>query len=117
MHSLRMAKDWLTAELIPMHKKGRPGQLPKSYRPLALTPHASKLMERLAKRRMMWLLESSGKLSPEQAGYRACRSSEEQLALVSQFIVDGMEQGEYTLILAVDFTAAFDRARREPWGI
>ena len=33
--------------------------------------------------------------------------------LVTQTISDGMQRGHYSLMLAIDFTAAFDRARRE----
>eukprot|EP00666_Eupelagonemidae_sp_cell4sb_P017872 gene17872-biopygen23133 len=72
----------------------------------------AKLVERLVRSRLMYVIEKWHLLRPEQAGYRSCRSTEEQLSLVSQFISDGLEKGGSTLMLAVDFTAAFDRAHR-----
>eukprot|EP00666_Eupelagonemidae_sp_cell4sb_P018117 gene18117-biopygen41192 len=76
------------------------------------TSCTAKLVERLVRSRLMYVIEKWHLLRPEQAGYRSCRSTEEQLSLVSQFISDGLEKGWSTLMLAVDFTAAFDRAHR-----
>eukprot|EP00660_Eupelagonema_oceanica_P003521 gene3522-biopygen26623 len=104
---------WRLAEIIPLLKKGKDAQAAKSYRPVSLTSCVAKLVERLVRARLQHLTERWGLLHHEQAGYRRCRSCEEQLTLISQFIADGLERGESTVMLAVDFTAAFDRAKRE----
>eukprot|EP00660_Eupelagonema_oceanica_P019417 gene19417-biopygen42347 len=92
--------------------KGKDPNAAKSYRPVSLTRCVAKLMERLVRHRLQYLIEKWNLLSHEQAGYRSRLSTEEQLVLITQSIHDVMERGEYTLMLAVDFTQAFDRAKR-----
>jgi len=98
---------------VALLKAGKDPNAAKSYRPVALTSHVAKLVERLVRTRLMHVIERWGLLRPEQAGYRTLRSTTEQLTLVTQLVADAMDAGETTLMLAVDFTAAFDRARRQ----
>ncbi len=105
-------KSWRLAEIIPLLKKGKDPHAPKSYRPVALTSCIAKLLERLVRARLQHFLEKWDLLHHEQAGYRSCRSAEEQLGLTSQYISDAMQEGDHALMLPVDFEAAFDRARR-----
>eukprot|EP00660_Eupelagonema_oceanica_P019526 gene19526-biopygen14884 len=100
---------WRVAEIIPLLKKGKDAHAAKSYRPVSLTSCVAKLVERLVRARLQHVCERWHLLSHEQAGYRSCRSCEEQLALISQYVADGFERGESTVMVAVDFTAAFDR--------
>ena len=72
----------------------------------------AKLVERLVRARVQYVVERWGLLHHEQAGFRAARSCEEQLVLVTQRIVDGFQRGWFSLMLQVDFSAAFDRAWR-----
>eukprot|EP00660_Eupelagonema_oceanica_P019228 gene19228-biopygen29472 len=102
---------WRIAEIVALLKKGKDPHAAKSYRPVSLTSCVAKLAERLVRWRLQHVIEKWDLLSPEQAGYRARRSTEEQLVLITQSINDAMERGEHTLMLAVDFTQAFDRAR------
>eukprot|EP00660_Eupelagonema_oceanica_P019318 gene19318-biopygen8908 len=116
-------REWREAEIVALLKKDKDPHAAKSYRPVSLTSCVAKLMERLVRNRVMYRLFDNSSFSiinlskwglprPEQPGFRTCRSTEEQLALISQWVADGIEQGNYTLMLAIDFTAAFDRARR-----
>ena len=83
---------WRVATIIPMYKgKGKAVDSPKSYRPVALTSCLAKLMERLVSSRLIHLLEAGNKLAPCQAGFRKGRSTEEQLARITQNIFDGLE--------------------------
>jgi ribonuclease HI len=103
---------WRVAEIIGLLKKDKDPTAAKSYRPVQLTSCVAKLVERLVRRRLEYVVERWDLLRPEQAGFRACRSCEEQLALVSQTIADGFARRHWTVLLAVDFSAAFDRAWR-----
>ena len=107
-----MPAAWRLAEIVALLKKGKEPHAAKSYRPVSLTSCVAKLMERLVRSRLMHFIEKWGLLHHEQAGYRSCRPTEEQLALISQLLADAMQAGEYSLLLAVDFTAAFDRAKK-----
>eukprot|EP00663_Eupelagonemidae_sp_cell21sb_P005417 gene5418-biopygen2314 len=81
------------AEVDRCHYRGLPGLEPIRYP--------------LANQRQLFL---GGPARP--AGYRTCRSTEEQLAMITQWISDGFQAGQYTVMTPVDFSAAFDKARK-----
>ena len=66
-------------------------------------------MERVIKARLEWFLEKNNKLDPNQAGFRKCRSTVEQVSRLTQTIYDGFENGKKTLIVYVDFSRAYDK--------
>ena len=70
---------WRQGEIIPFPKPGKDAQLTSSYRPICLLSTIGKLMERVIKCRIEWLLEKNGVLDPNQAGFRKCRSTVEQV--------------------------------------
>jgi ribonuclease HI len=100
---------WRVSNIIPIAKIGKPPSLASSYRPIALTSCLAKLLERLVSNRLQHWLESEIKLNPNQAGFRRCRSTEEQVALVVQLAMDGFQQKERTLMVAVDLSKAYDK--------
>ena len=61
--------------------------------------------------RLAYLLEANGTLVPEQAGFRTGRCTEEQIASLSQDILDALEPKtmKRTVMVAVDMTAAYVR--------
>ena len=92
-----------------MLKKGKPSNELKSYRLVALTPHVSK---RLINRRLMWYLERNDGLCPEQAGYRTARTATEQVVRIVQLARDALHDRKHVMLICVDQSAAFDRARQ-----
>ena len=104
---------WRDAEMIPIHKKGKDKTKAESYRPISLTSCIGKLMERLVNSRLMWHLEQHQKLSPEQAGFRQNRSTEDQVTLVAQSIEDAIQDKKHTLAVWLDMEKAFDKVWRD----
>ena len=104
---------WREAEMIPILKKGKDKTKAESYRPISLTSCVGKLMERLVNSRLMWHLEQNGKLSPEQAGFRQHRSTEDQVTLVAQSIEDAIQDKKHTLAVWLDMEKAFDKVWRD----
>ena len=103
---------WRRAIIIPIFKgKGKAKENPSSYRQVALTSWTSKLAERLVATRLVYHLESKKKLAPCQAGFRRGRSTEEQLARVTQDIFDGLEAKELrrAALVLLDFSRAYDK--------
>lgn len=68
------------AHITPIWK-GWHKTLPVSYRPVALTRHLSKLMERLIRKPMVDFLEANSLMEPTQHGARARRSTLSQLLI------------------------------------
>ena len=103
------AGSWRQGEIIPFPKPGKDPELTSSYRPICLLSAIGKLMERVVKCRIEWLLEKNGALDPSQAGFRKCRSTVEQVGRLTQTIYDGFEDGLKTLVVYVDFSRAYDK--------
>ena len=80
---------WWRSTIIPVHKKGKPRDDPRSYQ---LTSCMPKLMERMVATRLVYHLESQKILAKCQAGFRKNRSTEEQIARIVQDAFDGLEQ-------------------------
>lgn len=62
-----LPKSWKEALIIPVKKPGKDYSNPNSHRPIALTSHLGKIMEKTD--RLMYHLEKGKKLSPNQSGF------------------------------------------------
>ena len=102
--------DWKKATIIPIPKPGKDTSQVGAFRPISLTCCTSKLMERLIKDRLVYGLESSGKLSPNQAGLRFLHSTEDQVLRISQQVSNGLNSTpmKRTMMTLIDFSRAFD---------
>ena len=67
-------QSWQEADMVPIHKKGKDWANTDSYRPISLTSCVGKLMEKCINTRLVWHLEKSNIITPEQAGFRQHRS-------------------------------------------
>ena len=61
------------ALVLPLHKKNKPTHLPSSYRPVAILPAMSKIMERVVLQQVSFHLAPL--LPPTQFGFRPKRST------------------------------------------
>ena len=104
---------WKRAVLIPILKKGKSKDKADSYRPISLTSCICKLMERIINRRLMWYLEDNKLIMDEQAGFRQHRSTEDQIAYISQVVEEGFQKQHHTVVIWVDMEKAFDKIWRE----
>ncbi len=110
-------KEWKRAEIVAIPKPGKDHSITTSYRPISLLSCTSKLMERLVQTRLQYFLEHNNILHPSQAGFRKCRSTNEQIHRLTQTIVDGFQQHQRSLVVYVDFTKAYDKVwRSNLWG-
>jgi ribonuclease HI len=103
------------ATIVPIAKPGKPPGLIGSYRPIALMSCVAKLMEKMVARRLNHWLETNGLLTQAQAGFRACRSTEDQIARIVQTASNGFQARpakRYVLVL-FDFSRAYDRVWRK----
>jgi ribonuclease HI len=74
-------------------------------------------MERMVKNRLYHLAEERGMLCDEQAGFRRCRSTEDQVLRMSQDISDGFQRpkSERTVVALLDYSKAYDTVWR--WNL
>ena len=57
----------------------------------------------------MWFMETERKFNDEQAGFRPCRSTEDQVTYLTQLIEEGFQAKKQTVVVWVDLEKAFDR--------
>ncbi len=60
----KLPTGWKESVIIPIRKPGKDPSNPNNYRPIALTSHIGKIMERMITERMVFYLGSRGILSP-----------------------------------------------------
>ena len=104
---------WKKAIMIPIHKKGKPRNKVDSYRPISLTSSVCKLMEKIINKRLIWFLETNSLLTQEQGGFRRYRSTEDQIAFITQAIEDDFQEKKHTPIVWVDLEKTFDKVWEE----
>jgi len=78
LHTGALPQDWTSANFTPLHKGGKK-DLPGNYRPIALTSHVVKILERLIQKRLIHHIEASGSLIDQQHGFQKRRSTQRQL--------------------------------------
>ena len=81
--------EWKNANIIPIPKSGKDKRMVTSYRPIALTSHVSKLVERMVLARLTLIAEEKKLIPAEQVGFRAGRSVEDSLGRLVQQVQDG----------------------------
>ena len=83
--------------IIPILKLNKTSDNIDNYRPISLTSHITKVMERMISERLNWFLESWKLISPRQAAFRKYRSTSEQVIHLSQDLKDAFNRKENTL--------------------
>ena len=98
------------ALVIPVHKGGRKDKSePSSYRPIAILPALSKVLETIVVEQLVNHLEEHGILPPAQHGFR--REHSTVTALVRS--LSRWTEGKGTAIASFDYSAAFDTISRK----
>ena len=114
-------QEWRRATIIPIPKTGKDKERVASYRPIALTSHLSKLVERLILARLTHVAEQHHMIPAEQVGFRAGRSVEDNIGRLVQQVQDGWNRpksrkrsapdgtcAQKYVLLAFDFARAYD---------
>lgn len=102
------------ALVLPIHKgKHKPHTDPASYRPIALLPAASKIMEAHVRDDLQAFLDSSNGLPDSQFGFRPDRSPIMAVEVAHASWVEAKRTGKTLGVLAFDLTAAFDTVNKD----
>ena len=108
--SLKQSKfptQFKKAKVVPLHKSGD-ALNPKNYRPVAILPILSKLLERAVFIQMIDYFESNHLLHPNHHGFRANHNTTTALLQMYDTWVEAMDRGEATGVCFLDMSAAFD---------
>ena len=99
--------QWKVAKIIPLYKKEDPLDV-KNYRPVALLPILSKVLEKIVFMQISQYLEANCLIHPNHHGFRAFHSTTTSLIQMYDRWVDAMENKKYTGVCFLDLSAAFD---------
>ena len=93
--------------IIPIYKKDSKSK-PENYRPVSLTSHMIKLIERVFRKKIIKHIEENNLLSSNQHAFRAGRSCLTQLLEHMDHILKSLEHVNIDVVY-LDFAKAFDK--------
>ena len=97
-----------SAKITPVFKGGSRGEA-KNYRPIALTSHIIKVLEKIITKKITTYLEDSNKMNDGQHGFRRGRSCLSQLLAHHDRIITSLESNTMIDVVYLDFSKAFDK--------
>lgn len=95
------------AKVCPIYKKGDANN-PNNYRPIAVLPIISKIMDRHQHNEITSYLVRFKLLSDSQSGFRARHSCETLLIKLTNNFLENMDKGNINTALMLDLSKAFD---------
>ena len=102
----RVPAAFKTANVVPVHKKGKDPSLPSSYRPVAVLCALSKVQESIIADQLVPFL--ARRLPQEQWGFRRARGAAGALAAAHGRWTRSKVLGQTVAVAAFDFSNAFD---------
>ena len=79
-----------------------------NYRPIAVIPALSKIIEKIIYNQLSRYLEANGLLCPHQFGFRQGRSTQHAVTLLSENIRQNVDKGRCSGVVYIDLRKAFD---------
>lgn len=105
-------KEWNTARLHPVHKKGDLA-VASNYRGIAIVNSAYKLYANILRARLAEFVEEKKLLPDTQSGYREGRSAIDNIYIINHVVGTTLAKNEQLFCAFIDYTAAFDTVDRE----
>ena len=98
---------WQVSKIIPVFKGGN--QLDTlQYRPVSLSPVASKILEKIVARQIYTFIEKTQQMSDTQFGFRAKNRCSHLTSTLINKITKALASGKKILVTYIDFSKAFD---------
>ena len=104
----RVPQQWRTANVIPIFKKGSKRDA-ANYRPISLTSHIGKLLERIIRDHILRHLDNKHLIKPSQHGFLPGRSCQSNLLEFLERVTYDIDRGNNTDVAYLDFAKAFDK--------
>ncbi|GAB1597698.1 hypothetical protein Ahia01_000046400, partial [Argonauta hians] len=94
--------------ICPIHKCGSRAEA-KNYRPISLTSHIGKILERIVRKKLLTFLESNNLLTSTQHGFRPGKSCLTQLLEHYDWLLGQLLAKSDVDVIYLDFANAFDK--------
>jgi len=99
---------FLESIIVPICKPGKDPSLAESYRPIALTSHVGKIMEKIINERLKYYLEKMELIKVYQSGFRKGRSTIDPAICLENEIRKAQVNKERVLSVFFDVEKAYD---------
>ena len=96
--------QWKLAKVIPLHKKEET-VIAKNYRPVALLPITSKILERAVFVQLVKYFESNHLLHPSHHGFRSMHNTSTALLQMFDTWLEALENDEISAVIMLDLSA------------
>ena len=103
---------WKTALVAPLHKDG-PRDDVNNYRPIAVLPVLSKILERHVTKSLTNYLNENNLIFTYQSAFRENHSTETALIQLTDNLLFNMDNEKVTGMISIDFKKAFDLVNHE----
>ena len=108
LQSNKFPTKWKVAKIIPLYK-GKGSKLePKNYRPVAILPILSKVLERAMFQQLVNYMDSNNFFNPNHHAYRSFHSTTTAMLQMHSTWLDALEKGDMAGVCMIDMSAAFD---------
>ena len=106
--SNRFPNKWKIAKVVPLYK-GKGAKIdPKNYRPVAILPILSKVLERAIFLQIAAFMDGNNFFNPSHHAYRSFHSTTTAMLQMYTTWVEAIEHGDMAGICMIDMSAAFD---------
>ena len=104
----RFPTKWKLAKVVPFYR-GRESKLdPKNYRPVAILPILSKVLERAMFQQLVTYMDMHNFFNPNHHAYRSFHSTTTAMLQMYTTWLDALEKGDMAGVCMIDMSAAFD---------
>jgi len=100
------------AKVIPIYKKGDKMN-PNNYRPIALLPVLSKVLEKVINTQLNRKLDEYHVIDDDQYGFRPNHSTEDAVIKFTDYIEKAKTKYKYVISIHIDVSKAFDSCNHE----
>ena len=110
----KFANRWKLSKLLPLLKSTDANKLlPSSYRPIAILPTTSKIIEKAAQAQILQHMEKNQLLNDNTHAYRAGYSTTTALLEISEELFKAVNEKKISTIMTLDQSSAFDCVQHE----
>lgn len=99
---------WKESKVVPIKKPNKPPTDAGSYRPISLLSSASKILEKVLKRKMEEFVETQNILPKHQFGFRSQHCTTQPLTRIYNHVTSNFSCQKSTGMVLLDIKAAFD---------
>ena len=108
LQSNKFPTKWKIAKIVPLYKGKGSTLEPKNYRPVAILPILSKVMERAMFKQLVTYMDSNKLFNPNHHAYRSFHSTTTAMLQMYSTWLDALEKGDMAGVCMIDMSAAFD---------